>query len=67
MTNAIAALDSAEEIIERLARAMEEDALGEVQFMETLGVPERVGVHLAVAAMHRASVKLQNRIDWKES
>lgn len=66
MSNAIAAMDSADEIIDRLARQWAADALGEVQFLETLGIPERLGSHLAIAGLHRASVKLQARLDRKD-
>lgn len=67
MTDAIRAMDNADEIIERLAKELEAEAYGEARFMETTGIPLRLGCHLAIAALHRASVKLQGRIDRKET
>ena len=53
--------DHADEVTERLAREMAAQAMGEVQFMETNGIPAQLGRHLAVAALRRAAIKLEAR------
>jgi hypothetical protein len=60
-------MDHADEIIERLARELDAVAWGEVQFMETTGIPQRLGAPLAVAALGRAAVKLQARSDGRNT
>jgi len=63
MSGPLWAMDSADEIIERLAREFEAEAFGEVTFLTTCNIPEKLAGHLAVAALGRAAIKLQNRID----
>lgn len=66
MSGPLWAMDSADEIIERLAREFEANARGEVQFLTTCNIPEKLAGHLAVAALGRAAVKLQRHIDGKD-
>lgn len=63
MTGPVWAMDSADEIIERLAREFEAQAFGEVRFLETCKIPEKLAGHLAIAALGRAAIKLQARVD----
>ena len=56
-------MDAADEIIERLARNFAAEALGEMQFLETQRIPARLAGHLAVAALGRAEMKVQGRVD----
>ncbi|OYZ15649.1 MAG: hypothetical protein B7Y35_06155 [Sphingomonadales bacterium 28-64-96] len=57
--SAAAAIDSADEITERLARELAAQAMGEVQFMQQLNIPAQLGRHLALAALRRAAIKLE--------
>jgi hypothetical protein len=56
-------MDAADEIIERLARNMAADAMGEMQFIETQRIPARMAGHLVVAALSRAAMKVQRKVD----
>lgn len=51
--------DAADEITERLAREFVAQATGEAAFMVTLGIPDKLGRHLAINALRRAAMKLE--------
>lgn len=57
------ATDAADEITERLAREFAAHARGEASFMATLGIPARLGLHLAVNALRRAAMTLEAACD----
>jgi hypothetical protein len=57
------AIDAANDIIERLALDFAADAMGESRFLETQNIPPRLAGHLVVAALSRASIKVQRKVD----
>jgi len=57
------AIDSADEIIEWLALNYAADAIGEARFMEMRNIPFEMAGHLLVAALLRAAIKVQRKVD----
>jgi len=57
------AMNEADEVIERLAREYVAEALGDIVFLETTRKPRKLAGSYAVAALQRAAIMLQARLE----
>jgi hypothetical protein len=62
VSDAIAAIENADAIIERIAEFLEIQALGEGRELEHRGCPPRLAKRFAITALQRAVIKAEARV-----